>query len=535
MHEKETDDKKIRQIESTVNALPTSERLFTKVKPRTKEGEGTDYLESENLLTPEGAVERVRGGKNIGFRLGYEISGHRAPVTLDGDDPSLLSEEVIRWANEYAVVEWSSLHEGQNWLFFVSSEAYTVLDEVKTKVDVDNDGEHELEILTDNHAIAPGSAVDHKHCRASKSCDGTGSGTYDLLKTAPNAPVADEPAIKELLTLLDVRLDREVYTDASPHEPRELPSVNDDLVAVGEAHIRDFQRSASGLAFDDLMDLLNGGTGSIEGLRHDNNTIDRDKADLEALWMLYGIMRHAGETSERACELTHAVYTHYCSESQYVKDRTGRPRKWVDEREGDGYRRNRLNRAIEQHKRDGSRWLRWMRRKSPSGGSDGPLPFSGERSELVYDAVLISLYTLVHSEPTGPDAKDLLELWADAHDFALPDDYTIPSSPHPSGHKVCTPLRGSDDSRREPTAKEVGTLANTIDPSRKESTHREALRELQREHGQVRMAYCPSRNNGSRYVYYPASMTDPEDAKSVKIGGEEQEPDLEQEPRQSTR
>lgn len=535
MYETETDNKKIRHIESTVNALPTSERLFTKVKPRTKEGEGTDYLESENLLTSEEAVQRVRGGENIGFRLGHEISDNRVPVTLDGDDPSLLSEEVIRWANKYAVVEWSSLHDGNNWLIFVASEAYTILDQIKTKIDVDNDGEHELEILTDNHAIAPGSVVEHKHCRATKSCDGTESDIYESLETALNVPVADESAIKELLTLLDVPLDGEDHTDASPHDPRELPSVNDDLVAIGEAHIRDFQTSATGLAFDDLMDLLNGGTGTIDGLRHDNNTIDRDKADLEAIWMLYGIMRYAGESSERAYELTHAVYTHYCNEAKYIKDRTGRPRKWVDEREGDEYRKNRLNRAIEQHERHGSRWLRWMRRKSPSGGSDVPRRFDGERAELVYDAVLISLYTLLYSEPSGPDAREVLELWADARDFALPDEYTIPSSPHPPGHKVCTPLGSSDDTRREPTAKEVGRLANAIDPSRKESTHKEALRELQREYGQVKMAYCPSRDNRLRYVYYPARMPDPEDSIRVKIGGEEYDPSHKEEPRQATR
>jgi len=44
------------------------------------------------------------------------------------------------------------------------------------------------------------------------------------------------------------------------------------------------------------------------------------------------------------------------------------------------------------------------------------------------------------------------------------------------------------------------------------------------------MAFCPSRPNRERFVYYPADLPDPEDARYVRCGGEEREPEPPEEP-----
>lgn len=74
-------------------------------------------------------------------------------------------------------------------------------------------------------------------------------------------------------------------------------------------------------------------------------------------------------------------------------------------------------------------------------------------------------------------------------------------------------------------AEEVAALAEEIDGSNSETTYEEVLKELQGEQGQVKMAFCPSRPNGSRYVYYPCSLPDPSGLRWVKVEGQRQDPD----------
>lgn len=525
MNENEIYDSPNSRKERYLSALPSDQPLLTRVRPGTKKGVGSDFLLPENLLDP---IEARLWHGNLGFRLGLETDDGWSLIVFDVEEAGVLPRDISDNLDSMALVVWTSLHGGRNRLLRVTQEAKDILRSIPDKIDLDGDGIHELEILTSNHALAPGSIVEHRHCRPSKPCDGTDEDIYEFVKASPEAPINGVGELDEILTGLEIEPSKGSKVANYAAAIGELPHVDDKLVEAGEARIREFQNSATTQAFRDIMDVLQGGTGNLDLPRHDNGTIDRDQADLEGVWLVYGVMRNTGASPERARKLTYAVFTQYCVKFPYMK--TGRPRKWIDEREGDDYRLNRLNRAIAAYEQDHRKWLRWKRRENPtsSEGSDIPMGFSGEYSDITIDAVWISVSALAISEG-NISVKAVVKLLADQRDFALPDNFTIP--PHPSGHKVHTPPdpRGGEYRETErwyPTTKDVVDLTQEIHPDRSPSTHETVLKDLQRKYKQVKMAFCPARPSGTRYVYYPDHLPDPSDADSVKIGGHEQEPEI---------
>jgi hypothetical protein len=74
-----------------------------------------------------------------------------------------------------------------------------------------------------------------------------------------------------------------------------------------------------------------------------------------------------------------------------------------------------------------------------------------------------------------------------------------------------------------PTKKEVARLAESLDRGRdnRVKTYMDALGTIKR-NGDAKMAECPSRPNGERYVYYPRFLPDPDDASRVESGKSEE-------------
>ncbi|WP_139305360.1 hypothetical protein [Natronorubrum sediminis] len=99
------------------------------------------------------------------------------------------------------------------------------------------------------------------------------------------------------------------------------------------------------------MDRLNGGRGKLSGkVTRDDGTINRSAIDFLTLSHLFGVMvKFGNEDKERARELSYAVYSHFAEQKPYVKDKTGRRRKWLlrDEK----YRQDRLAYAVTEFDR----------------------------------------------------------------------------------------------------------------------------------------------------------------------------------------
>lgn len=278
--------------------------------------------------------------------------------------------------------------------------------------------------------------------------------------------------------------------------------IDEDTVAYAEECVREFRVDATQQAFDDLIDVLNGGTGNLSGLRHDDGTIDRDKADLEACWLLYGAMRYVGESPDRARELTSTLVTHYCNETPYMKD--GRRRKWLRD---EAYRQNRLDCAIGGF--SPGAWHRWRRRSTYScENSDEPRVYTGEYSEVSYDVVMAAVDIL-----SGKLPPELI-----SSTYGLDIDRIDINKPPTTCHKVSTqPTCGTSHS----TKSEIIDLAQQIDPDRATDTHEEVLKRLQNQYRQVKAA----RMDSTTWVYYPAYLPDPPEACYVKCGGEKREPE----------
>lgn len=364
------------------------------------------------------------------------------------------------------------------------------------------------------YAVGPGSTIDHeRNCDDGKEgCPGMGKGKYEVVADRSIATLSEEN-IRHLRRICDSSTD-------SGKEQREygggkITFPEERIADEGEEYIcRDFSRYWTPLADEDLMDLLRGGTGSYSLRREDDTGIDRSAADYFALDMLYGAFQFKGEDKEKARKHSLAVFKRYCRENPY--DKTGNPRKWLQN--GESYLQEQMD-AVQQGFNFGE-WHRWRRRQYKHGfEGEEHKPWThpekdGKPSDITNDTVQATLY-LITTECSFESVSRMFGL-----------DLSTPSPPPPSCGEMCTPRgsaeRGitSTNNRSYPTADRVGKVAAELNPERKASYFEEVLKKLSRETGGVAHAYCPSRPNGERHVYYPQSMEDPQDARWVKVGGE---------------
>lgn len=374
------------------------------------------------------------------------------------------------------------------------------------------------------YAVGPGSTVDHEdYCDDGKEgCPGIGTDTY-LIETDRPIATLSEGYLERLREICDSH-DEANSGRSEEYGGEKLTLPDENVVQKAERYIcLDFARHSNQLAHSDLMDLLRGGTGSYD-LRRENDpsSIDQSAADYYALDMLYGAFLHRGEDENEARRLALAVFRHYCRENPH--DKTGNLRKWL--RKGDGYLtgegvewKGQMDAVEEEF--DRGKWDRWRRRKYEDGfDAQEHRPWAdpgqdGDPSEITKDTVRAALRMLV----LPVDPEDVIQ------------QYGLDSSfdPDPSVGK-CVPPSGSSspgDMDLYPTASEVGWVAAKINPERQASYFEEVLKELSRETENIAHAYCPSRPNGERHVYYPARLSDPSDARWVRTGGEEREPQIE--------
>lgn len=331
-----------RQIKKTLSSLPADEPVLTKVREGTKKGiEG--YLEPKNLLTPEEAQAWVQKGGNYAFRLGHETSSGWMLAILDVEVKGALSEATARWVDEHALAEFETLHGGSNRLLKTTLHGYKTLNGAPTKIDLDGDGEHELELLAPSrgHALGPGSIVEHHHCGDTKPCNGTGEGQYHLEALNPDAPTVDETASEELLELLDI----------DPAEGSGGLSATKDKDSVGETEssgldpdVRRRLQRAENFAFGDEFVALKEGRYDDAGFPD-----DRSAAEYRLVEILGWLFDDDKAVVRRAMDVI-------CRSNPRTTVRRQEKRKWL-ERNGN-YRENTLSNACDHDSTYDPRTLR---------------------------------------------------------------------------------------------------------------------------------------------------------------------------------
>jgi hypothetical protein len=499
--------------------LPTSEPSLTSVHRGTKAGVGEDYNEPENLITPGEAVERVQSNGNYGFAAGVEVLGGRL-VVLDVEEEGVLSSEGADLVDEHALVRWRSPHGGLNRLLAGTDAAYELLDGLKTSIDLDGDGDHEVELLTNGHAIGPGSRIDHSECNEGKDgCPGDGIGTYDLDGTNDEAPVLDRDDAERLRDLLGA--ERSVTsggdTGGSSVESLPLPDPSEELADEGEEALRTLQKTSAS-SFDVLVDLLQGGTGCHEDLLRGEHGIDRSLQELIGLTRLCETVRFEGGVTDkkRVKAITLATFERYVR--NHRKTRDGQLRRWLIEKNRDqGYHEDRLDRAMKACDRGKhERFLQLDPVEDERERWDGT--YSRVTREVARFAVDL-LTGEIPLDPEDPDLDSIREWAALTHGLDLDRDALadlLQDPPH-SGQGT-TPNSTGCVPADYPEQNEVVTACQRLDPTRDEDTHEEALRRNRRD-GLVKQARV-----GQRYVVYPEHLPDPDDALWVRHNGEKYEP-----------
>lgn len=371
------------------------------------------------------------------------------------------------------------------------------------------------------YAVGPGSTVDHaNYCDDGKeSCPQAGIDMYNIKVDRPIATLTGQHF--ERLSKVCASEGSDEGGTYEEYGGRKITLPDEAVAEPAERYIcADFSRHSTQLARTDLMDLLRGGTGSYELRRdRDPSSIDQSAADFYALDMLYGAFLFRGEDEGDARRLAIAVFKRYCRANPY--DKTGNTRKWL--RKGDGYLIEQMD-AVECEF-DFGNWHRWRRREYENGfNAEEHRPWAnpskdGKPSPTTEDTVQAALRMLVM--PVDPEFI--------MHQYGLDSSHT----PDPSVGK-CVPPSGSSsptESERYTTAREVGRVASEINPERKASYFEEVLKKLCRETNSIAHAYCPSRPNGERHLYYPAGLSDPSDARWIRVGGVEFNPRTDGQPR----
>lgn len=440
------------------------------------------------------------GHGNYGVYAGYGL------VIVDIDDyregVETLPETVDELPDTFTV---SSPHDGEHRYYAVSA-------------DVSNAAFEWGDVQAVNkYVVSPGSQL--KRCQKNwHDCSGTQNGYYRIKR---NQPIATVSASEFPTPRSDNRdIDTE-YDDGTVSE--EDPEYDESVIDVANIHLRTLQ-SESGNAFHCLIDRLKGGRGRLSGrVTRDDGTIDRSSVDFVTLSHLYGVMTvFGGEDESRAKELAYAVYSHYGEQNPYVKDKTGKRRKWLlrDEK----YRQDRL--AFAGSEFDRGKFLRWVRKGR--NNTNEWRGWSDDYSDTTYDTVRFALNLLSGVLPVdyGDLSTDSLRDIAhtvygfDVAEETLQEIISLNHTPLLS--KDSTPLEGCISPSDYPKKRDVIEVARRLDEGHnKERTYEEALRRLRRD-GVATMACL---KEGVDYRYYPHGVPDPKDAEWVKTNSVKRAPE----------
>jgi hypothetical protein len=140
-----------------------------------------------------------------------------------------------------------------------------LLDVPETGVDLDGDGNHELELLTNSYALVPPSIIEHQECRKTKEgCPSKGRDPYRLIDTHPDAHRMTEDNARNLLDRLGLDPDRVQNTTTSASDDSEPPDVDENLADIGETALRTLQEEHT-RTFNSLLEYAAGRNWRIRG------------------------------------------------------------------------------------------------------------------------------------------------------------------------------------------------------------------------------------------------------------------------------
>lgn len=503
--------------------LPSGEPILTRARPGTKAGIDDNFHQAESLMTLQEAREWVAGGGNYGFALGQKTSEETLLVVLDVEIQGKLPPKTAEIVDKYSRVVYSSPHGGENSLVAATPDAYELLNSVSTEIDLDDDGVVELEILTNIHALGPGSAIDHENCRDSKAhCPGEGRDPYELVTADPDAPVIERSTAGELVATLGVDPEERPDTeDSSQGWNGDLPDVDENLADTGDEILRELQREYPG-AFRILMNLLRGETGGYDELFRKqgdqaDNSIDRSLHDVVTLNRLYGTARLIGKKDvEQAQKIALATFEQCLLEKPCHED--GEARKWLTR--GDRYQSYTLQRACDDS--DLEKTQRFLKRQPVDHEYDR---WTGTYSETTYAIVQFVIDVLTGEVPERMDPEALSRSAAALYDLDLDQERLsalLSSNPSPPVQDTNPESVGcvSPSAPDYPEQSKVVEACQLLDPSRTKDTHEEVLRRLRRD-GTAAQA----RVGQHRYIVYPSYLPDPPDASVIRCNGEKREPE----------
>jgi len=504
--------------ESILNSLPCDEPLLTKSRSGTKAGTQTGWNNPENLLTPNEARRWANNGGNIGIRLGLDRGDNTIFVVFDVEDKGTLPDLLVELMDEHTLAVWESPHGGLNRLLAVTSDAYNLLDAVKTRVDLNRDGDHELELLTKNHALIPPSKIDHEECNDGKDgCPGVGWDSYWTVNTNPEAATLTEDIASSVLDRLDLDPDQSRNAVDKPIGDFEPPKVDDRLADEGEVALRTLQDEATP-AFNSLLGLLRGETGGYDDLIRGDGEIDRSLQELIALTRLHEIVVYvADEKGDRAKKITRSTFERYVQNHRTTID--GQVRKWLLEDEP--YHRDRLERAFGGCYRGG--FERFLHR-DPTTDEWGR--WTNTYSRVTRELVRFSLDWLVGElEMFYVDVDDLRESAAVLYHLDLDQGILeeLLANPPAPVQDTTRGVSGYVSADKRPTKSEVVEVARMLDEEYNQPTTYETVLRQLRYDGLAAMACMET---GVDYRYYPDRLPDPPDAEYVRTNGEMYDPQI---------
>jgi len=529
--------------------LPDSKRVLTRTRAGTKAGV-KGYL--ENPIAPDQAREWVRQGGNVGIKLGDVNSDYRTLCVVDVEKAGDLPDSATDVVERCTLAIFKSPHGGLNRLIHVTDDAYHGLDAAKTKIDLDNDGDHEVETLTSGHAIAPPSEINHSDCKDGKAgCCGYGADKYELVECNPDAKVMTKRDCDELCNTLGITPRKSTTETSQSQGVGRLPKI-DLSNGKGDEVLRALQKK-NVASFNALMSLLRGGVGPWEECLYTNGSINRSLQEFISFSLLYlSARRLARLDDDEAWQLAQNVLDRYTAKQPYTED--GQPRKWTNS-PYDDYQTSQREDAFRTG--DDVTFQRFLNLTSGDHESNYK-KWDGLYSKVTYNITrfTIELFTEAHSVKSLSETFDedpieglqdyakytfTLALEPEVAEYLYDRFLSIPRSPlkdvdppisasfledvdHTSGEIV-----GSSSFNVRPTKRDVVEVALIIDngldensreEDRSEGTYRQAVGDLKR-WGELKMAKCYSRPNSKRYVYYKPEQPNPPDADQIEIGSEE--------------
>lgn len=488
----------------------------------------------------------------------HNPSNHRRPSVIDGncslhtgdgllaidiDNHDALPNEIrSRLPSTYAI---QTPHGGEHILYQVPDDT-----DISSADLPNNSGDLQYD---HQYILCPGSYVDHSHCNDGKhNCPGCGIDWYLPKNDQPIATIteSEHPELLQRICKLDSGHHSKSASGSTPSISEQ--DLIDSNLDNGESQYRSFYQilhdEAGNAARQTIHDIIRGEDANIIDSCSDS-TIDRSKSDYYVIKRLYGAFLYRGDCESDARKNAVDVFKYFVHEYPYHSD--GQKRKLDTVSNQKQYLNNIIDDAQRQF--DFGKWLRWFNWEQ----KDNDYTFSGTASRLTKATVLAAIEYLTSlgssqlvsieslqrhhradfKQLTHKQAIDQLSTYPSApprYSSPYPPGRTARSTDQPDQVRASSGNEWADEKaidRMFPTRSEIEQMAYMLNPEREPATFADAVSELVNDPEPLEtvvQAYCPSRTNGNRYVYYVQrqahSDSDPKDAEWVKLEDRKFEP-----------